>query len=134
MSVTYLDIFSSTDNIREAGSGEVYRRTSASRAYYGAYHCALRYANEVGAGVPLSSYVGGTHQVLSDFYSDPNSKDEFAKRRKSIGYMLKQAHVIRCLADYELDEDFSEEALNGHVAQCLMIAEKVRKVAEEVGA
>ena len=134
MSVTYHDFIASAEAMNVNPSLEVDRRTAASRAYYGVYHCALQTANSVGSDAPLSSFSGSSHEKLRCFYSDENMRDEFAKRRRAVGYMLKQAHMVRCLADYRLSEDFSDVTLEAHLIACKRIIDKISLIADEVEA
>jgi uncharacterized protein (UPF0332 family) len=69
-------------------------RNSISRAYYGAYHHALKYA--VDTQLPDCNVKTGMHEQLSLRF------DQAGRRSESI--MLKSMHSKRCQADYKLDQ------------------------------
>lgn len=86
-------------------AGEMIHRNAISRAYYSAYHVALRLADRL-SSPPVSAYSGGSHKKVSDFYCDysKGTLDENVKYRK-VGINLLQLHSQRVKADYKLDED-----------------------------
>ncbi|MEH6566958.1 MAG: hypothetical protein V7756_16675 [Halopseudomonas sp.] len=134
MSIAYADFLASAEAIHASSSGEVDYRNTASRAYYAAYHFAVDSAGSVGAAQPLASFVGGTHECLREFYANPASKDVLCRRRQSVGYMLRQAHEIRCLADYRLDEGFDSAMAEAQLASCRLIISRVAAIVAEAAA
>lgn len=134
VSVTYQDLIAFAEAVDTSSASEVALRNAAARAYYGAYHCALEAADSVDFRAPLSSFGGASHQNLRDFWGDVGAGDEFSSERKSVSYMLRQTHTIRCMADYNLDEEFNAETLNMHMSLCNRIIEKISTIKEGVGA
>ncbi|UVN43326.1 hypothetical protein [Pseudomonas mosselii] len=85
-------------------ASEITHRTAVGRAYYGAYHCALNYADTL-LVPPLSACAGGSHKKVSDYYRVglAKTREDTVKFRK-IGFNLLQMHAQRVRADYRLDE------------------------------
>lgn len=134
MSINYADFMTSAEAIHASASDEVDRRNAASRAYYAAYHFAVSQAGAVGASQPLSSFVGGTHECLKDFYSNPEAKDALCRRRQAVGYMLRQAHETRCVADYRLSEEFDSAMVDAQLSFCKRIVSRVQEIVAEAAA
>lgn len=134
VSVTYRDLIAFAEALDTSSASEVALRNAAARAYYGVYHCALEAADSVDCRAPLSSFKGSSHQNLRDFWGDVGVGDEFSSERKAVSYMLRQAHTIRCMADYNLDEEFNAETLNSHMSLCNKIIHRISNIKEGVGA
>lgn len=126
MPVVYSDFMREAANYVAGGSpSEIACRMSMSRAYYGAYHASLAYADTVSTP-PVSDQAGKTHEKLRVFYSTsfhPN-KDVRLKHR-SVGYKLKQAHDCRVIADYKINLTVNDVAALAQLGLCNELVEKV---------
>ena len=98
MSVSSADFLRTAENFLELAS-EIDHRNSASRAYYSVFHHCGPLAKDLGAAATPKS---GMHNAFIDqFITSTNLK------AKSIGYMLRQCHDLRILADYRIDSKFA---------------------------
>lgn len=114
-----------SDFISEAASyiscdepSEIACRNSMSRAYYGLYHAALAYADSV--AVPsVSDMSGPTHEKLRVFYSNNLHSDMAARLlHRRVGYILKQVHDNRVLADYKVRLEINLVSASSQLERC----------------
>lgn len=68
-----------------------------SRAYYGAYHHALAFANQQNM---TTNFKSGSHEDLSMRFEDSGNRSD--------AYKLRHMHSQRCKADYKLKEKISK--------------------------
>ena len=109
MSVTPQDFIQIADELI-ADASQIKIRTAVSRGYYGAYHAAKMYHDQLPApGIVLSG--GGMHEELIQRLENPSFKREDPRwwQSKSIGIMLRRTRGARTHADYRLDEPLTRE-------------------------
>lgn len=77
-----------------SGAVEAHYRTAASRAYYGAFHLAQRFLDDLGVPVPRNENAHGflQNQLLNSRHPDA----------ASAGSLLRNLHQNRIKADYDL--------------------------------
>jgi hypothetical protein len=89
-----------------------------SRAYYGLYHAALAYADSVSVP-PVSDMSGPTHEKLRVFYTSNLHPDTDARLlHRRVGYILKQVHDNRVLADYKVHLEINLVSANSQLERC----------------
>ncbi|MHB8741699.1 MAG: HEPN domain-containing protein [Sulfuricaulis sp.] len=98
MSVSSVDFLRTAENLLKLTS-EIDHRNSASRAYYSVFHHCGPLANDLGTATTSKS--GMHNSFIDQFTTSTNLK------AKSIGYLLRQCHDLRIVADYHIDSEFS---------------------------
>ena len=88
--------------------GSAGSRSATSRAYYGAFHEALRLLDEFGCKVPRN---GAAHSITPDCL-EKSTHDS----AKSAGQMLSNLHTKRIKADYRLEEPGPDGTAFGKLA------------------
>lgn len=129
MAVSFQEFIVSAELLLANHKSEIELRSCASRAYYGAYHCALAYADEFRA-LPISEMAGPSHEKLRVFFVSEEASHSLHRTRKSVGYMLLQAHRSRCQADYELADEVSATATSAQLMSCQKIISKIELLRE----
>jgi len=104
---------------------EIVCRISVSRAYYGAYHAALGYADSISIP-PVSDTGGKTHEKLRLYYQGNLHPDNALRmKHRKVGYCLKQIHDNRVLADYRLKLTVDKSMAELQLRQCDVVVESV---------
>lgn len=100
-------------------------RAAVSRGYYGAYHAAKEFHEQLPAPGMLSSG-GGVHEALIQRLENPSFQraDERWWLSKSIGLMLRRVRDARTHADYRLGEPLSKDKAETTIAEAKIIIEK----------
>lgn len=118
MPITVDRLHAVTQRIPKESECEVERRHAASRHYYSFYHFANHFADQV-ADVPPSVQRGPTHKNLSDFYGRGAAPGSMTSTHfRQLGILLRQCHLIRCEADYELASSFEQHILDQQLKDC----------------
>lgn len=131
MAVNFQEFIANAESLLANHQSEIELRSCASRAYYGAYHCALGYADEF-RSVPVSEIVGPSHEKLRVFFTSEEASHPQHLTRRSVGYMLLQAHRSRCQADYDLESAFSAPAADAQLISCQKLISKIGSLRERV--
>lgn len=113
MPIEPTDILAVAHQLHELKSEPAFR-SAASRAYYAAYHSALRFANSNGIA-SLDHFQMGSHEKLSMRFEQDGEK--------SVAIMLNNMKALRHTADYDLDKSVDEM----QVKVQLLTAEKLIK-------
>lgn len=105
---------------------ECKRRGVVGRSYYAAYHKADAFHKSLPQpGTPASG--GGMHKQLWSALSNPTVADANLKfKSKQIGYICKDLHAKRVIADYELNETVGSE----DVEQAMLQAKRIFELTE----
>lgn len=109
MSITHDDLYIAALKLSEEGT-EAAWRSSASRAYYAAYHrCQASAEVCVDKNAHLEM---GSHQRLSERYSNHDTK-----AAKAISYVLVTMKRTRHSADYDIGDAFDKGIATSQLAQ-----------------
>jgi len=129
MPVEYKDFHRIAEaSLATAAVDEISCRTAVSRGYYGLFHAALTYADEVRLP-PVSALGGRTHEKLRVFFQiDAFPDPDLVRKHRRIGYILKQLHDLRVLADYKLEETITPMTARTHVTRCQEITSEVESL------
>lgn len=119
MPVSHAEFLSSALKLIKNGA-EMDFRNSASRAYYAAYHAAVPVGNSIGIPIDVE---GGEHARLIEAF-----KRMTDMKYKSIAYMLRQCRDLRVVADYNLEEPFTESEAQTTIEQTKEIINKIEKL------
>lgn len=98
--------------LRDAAEAEF--RTAASRAYYGAFHLANQFMDELGFTVPDNENAHGQLRLRLLNSGEPTCV--------AAGKFLREMHQNRLVADYKLEIDKFQDA-----AQARLIVERAHK-------
>lgn len=120
MPVSAADFLLSAENLLAQGT-EIDWRNAASRAYYSAFHYCTKISDELDKVKTNSS---GMHRSFIESFTGNASL-----KVKAIGYMLQQCYDTRLIADYELNETFSQNVAKATVQQVRAIFTKVDELA-----
>ena len=116
MSVDYSDFFNLAKKLIE-GTDEIDWRTSASKAYYSAYHLAQTAVDLCPDNQHLAM---GSHERLSERFILKNTTPA-----KSISYMLTSMKRTRRTADYDMDNDFTKSDAIDQLSALAKFTDKV---------
>lgn len=108
-----------------SGTSPIKIRTAVCRGYYGAFHAANKFHNELPSPGILQRN-GGMHEQLIQRLENPSFKrtDERWMRSKSVGMMLRRVREARTHADYHLDEPLPKEKAQTSLEEAKRIIEK----------
>lgn len=123
MAITHHDFISLADKLSLEADDEVALRCAMSRAYYGAYHAAKRYADTSG----WPDYSGSTHAMLALRF-ETASKELKDKEYLKYSYILTNIHNSRCDADYRINLDLSRQTILKQIAECKRIVQKLSEL------
>ena len=126
MAITPVDLMNLAQDLAKRPD-EVSQRAAASKAYYFAFHTCKSLLREIRTGPELG---GPSHRAVIAELTRFNSPSNPNLNRKvnGLGYMLAQLSDLRSVADYELDEDFSEATTRMVMAGALKAEERVREI------
>jgi hypothetical protein len=94
-----------------ADTSEACLRASISRAYYGAFHAAKDFHDNLPASGAVTNPNEGVHGRLYQQLLAPalDKNDPLYTRSKRVGYMGRNIHGMRIKADYKLSETVTPE-------------------------
>lgn len=108
MSTTPAELMQLSESLCQSSSCEATLRASIGRAYYAAYHAAIKFHNSLdmpGAEPPNRR---GVHATLIYQLENPRITDRDSRRAsKTHSYLLKTIRTARVEADYDLECDIS---------------------------
>ena len=116
--VTPEELFANAEELLKNAKSELDYRNSVEKAYYAAYHAALRFEE----ALPVRSSVvakGGSHEQLIQSLERPSAKLDYGLRviSQELGAQLRMLKPLREHASYEigltLRVDHAEAAIRG---------------------
>lgn len=139
MSVDHRELKEFAEQLAVSGSSEVALRTSASRAYYAAFHALLPFI----ATLPKSAKcpnraINITHQEVMERLDEWRvteiypSLDRLTATKGQVRRLLDAARAIRVKADYRLGGDFTLNEAQGQIERVGRIIRHSLQISGEV--
>lgn|SRR5690606_19134970 len=112
MPVTSRDLWDLASKLGPACELECERRSVIGRAYYAVFHCASEFHDSLPAP-GIFPQNGGVHAQLSHALANPTVGDVGLRQMsKRLGYICRDLHAKRVVADYHLDAEVSKTDLD----------------------
>lgn len=122
MSISCRDFYTFSDNLAKTCATEAEFRAVASRAYYAAFHHALKFFEDTyGTALPHEEKKG-MHERLINHLKNPTCTDiKLRAKSQNLGEKLLKVKLCRVNADYKIVRTFSK-------TEALMQLAEVRRI------
>ena len=124
--VTVQDFVTLADELIKESGSPIKVRSAVSRAYYGAYHAAKTFHDELPIKGAVLHKGCGIHEQLIQCLENPMvpHSDQLYNKSKSLGFLLRRVRKCRSDADYEITVSFPIENAKTSIAEAKKIIEK----------